>query len=126
MLDLGEALQSLRKAESAHIEWRLLVEHRISGIDVPEDRIPVRETDCEFGKWLDGEGRQLFGQQDHFVLAKNAHETLHAVYHEIHENLVEGLLEQAKRRLPELVMSSAVLLAALTLLERDIEVALSS
>jgi nicotinamide-nucleotide amidase len=119
-LDKRKALQLLRLARVAHLKWRAHAEELIGGQPVSESKAPVVHTDCEFGHWYYGEGKELLGYLDRYLLVDEAHRIMHGIYRDIFVSVKEGDLETAKARLPELVATSQSLLEAIELLEQEV------
>ncbi len=132
----NSALDKLRKARVAHLTWRAYAEGLASGLDV--SKTPIEPTDCAFGQWFLGEGRQKLGHFSSYEGIRVPHEKLHELYHRIfnivHAEDTKGLkaffstrtgrenarLAHAKQYMAELMGVSESLLEALDILEQDI------
>lgn len=77
-----EILTQLRKAKSAHLQWRAYAQALIAGLPVQEDQVPLTHTACNFGKWYYGEGQALAPLASYAGI-EVPHETLHRIYAEI-------------------------------------------
>ena len=116
-----ELLGIIRRAKSSHIRWRAYAQGLVSGVSVGEDRLPVKHTDCKFGQWYYGEGKQQLGHLDIFKDVEAPHEMLHAVYGQIHELVVkQGDSRNAHGKLEELVAISRTLLEQIEILEQEV------
>ncbi len=116
-----ELLAVIRRAKSSHIRWRAYAQGLVSGVQVAEDRLPVKHTDCKFGQWYYGEGKQLLGHLDIFKDVEAPHEMLHAVYGQIHELVVnQGDTHSAHGKLDELIAISRTLLEQIEILEQEV------
>lgn len=116
-----ELLAVIRKAKSSHIRWRAYAQGLVSGVQVGEDRLPVKHTDCKFGQWYYGEGKKLLGHLDIFKDVEAPHEMLHAVYGQIHELVMnQGDNRTAHGKLEELVAISRTLLEQIEILEQEV------
>ena len=119
-LDKRKALQLLRQAQVAHIKWLGHALELIYGRDIAESRAPVLHADCEFGRWYYGEGKELLGYLEHYLLVDEAHRILHGIYRDIFASVKRGDITTAKAGLHELVQASQSLLEAVQLLEQDV------
>ncbi len=81
-----DALQQLRAAKTAHLQWRAYAQALISGVPLDEQKVPVIHTDCKFGNWYYSSGQDLSGLK-RFRDIEKPHEDLHAVYMEIFKTL---------------------------------------
>jgi hypothetical protein len=136
----SEILATIRRAKSAHIKWRSFAQALIAGVPVTEDKIPKEHTECDFGRWYYGEGRQVLGRLESFQGIETPHEMLHAIYNRIY-NILHGMegesltsriltskaerlrrrIEVAQNLMIELVAVSETLLRAIELLESEIQ-----
>lgn len=131
------ALDKLRKARTAHLTWRSYAQCLAQGMDVT--KAPVESTDCAFGQWYLGEGKEKLEHLSSYEGIRAPHEKLHELYHQIFHVIhsaegVTGLkgfftsrsaqeksrLEKAKQYMEELMSISEVLLDALEVLEQEI------
>jgi hypothetical protein len=69
-------ISKLKKSKNAHIRWRTYAEALASGNDSVIDKLPVKHTDCEFGKWYHGDGQE-FTSLDVFKEIGLIHQSLH-------------------------------------------------
>lgn len=119
-LDKRKALQLLRQAKMAHIKWLGHALELINGRDIAESRAPVLYMDCEFGRWYYGEGKELLGYLEHYLLVDEAHRILHGIYRDIFASVKQGDIIMAKAGLQELVQASQSLLETIQLLEQEV------
>lgn len=119
-LDKRKALQLLCLARTAHIKWLGHALELVNGHEIAESRAPVMHTDCEFGRWYYGEGKELLGYLEHYLLVDEAHRILHGIYRDIFAAVKRGDMATAKAGLQELVQSSQSLLDAIHLLEQEV------
>ena len=135
----NSALAAIRKAKVAHIKWRSYAQALIAGVEVTDDKVPKMHTECDFGKWYYGSGKNALGHLDSFKGIEAPHEMLHAIYGKIFDalhggerhSLVERVfssksslewkrMEIARGYIDELVNVSETLLEAINLLEDEI------
>ncbi|MET0065050.1 MAG: CZB domain-containing protein [Candidatus Thiodiazotropha sp.] len=137
-IDKKDALEKLRKAKGAHIKWRAYAQALVSGVSVSEEKIPVEHTNCMFGKWYHGEGKDQLGHLSSYEGIYTPHEMLHEIYKRIFnllqepdkvslKNLFSSRSSRENRRMDlarsymeELVGVSETLLRALDMLEEEI------
>jgi len=134
-----EALTEIRKAKAAHIRWRSYAQALVSGVAVSDEKIPVEHTDCAFGQWYHGPGKNALGEFVSYEGIHTPHEMLHAIYKRIFDTLKSedtnrGLkklfstkqgqelkrLELARAYMGELIGVSETLLEALEMLEDEV------
>jgi hypothetical protein len=132
------ALEKLRKAKGAHIKWRAYAQALVSGVSVSEEKISINHTECAFGQWYHGEGKQKLGHLASYEGIYTPHEMLHEIYKQIFDVMNEpdtkGLknlfvskttrdirrMELARSYMEELVGVSETLLKSLEILEEEI------
>lgn len=133
-----DIVDQLRKAKSAHIQWRSYAQALIAGIEVKQDHVPVIHTDCRFGTWYYGEGQSLASLSGYAAI-EAPHEMLHKIYMDIFklifDNTEVGLLgkmfgkqsrieqrnqEEAEVLLEKMLAVSTTLLEEINLLEKDV------
>lgn len=119
-LNKSKTLGLLWLAKMAHLRWLGYAEDLIDGGPVPESKAPLLHTDCEFGRWFYGEGKELLGYLEHYLLVDEVHRVMHRIYQEIFVAVQAGKLDLARAGLPELAQTSASLLEAMALLEEDV------
>lgn len=117
----SQLLALIRRAKSSHIRWRAYAQGLVAGVDVKEDRLPIQHTDCAFGQWYYGSGKNRFGHLAIFSDLEGPHELLHSIYHQIHSLVGAGKVEPAREKLEELVGVSRTLIEQLELLEQEVE-----
>lgn len=133
-----EIVDKLRHARSAHIGWVNRARALIDGKPVDQEKVPVRPTDCVFGKWYYTEGRKL-ANLDSYKAVEPAHDRLHEIYAEIFDLLFskhkgsfvsrltgqyrkeqEAQRQRAHALFKDLQKMSDVIVARLDTLEKDI------
>lgn len=119
-LDKRKALQLLHLARTTHLKWLGYAIEFISSHSVAESRAPVLHTDCAFGRWFYGEGKELLGYLEHYLLVDEAHRIMHGIYQDIFAAVKRGDKVAARAGLQELVLSSQSLLDAIHMLEQDV------
>lgn len=82
----NSVISKLKKSKNAHIRWRTYAEALASGNDSVVDQLPVKHTDCEFGKWYHGDGQE-FADLDLYKEIGFIHQSLHEEF-EIIFNIV--------------------------------------
>lgn len=136
-MDKKDIVEQLRKAKSAHIQWRSYAQALIAGIEVKHDHVPVIHTDCKFGKWYYGKGQRL-ASLPAYAAIETPHEMLHQIYMRIFKLLFDqeevGLLskilgqksrmeqrnrEEAEQLMEKMIAVSGTLLEAIEMLEKD-------
>jgi len=134
-----EILLQLRRAKSAHIQWRSYAQALIAGIPVEQDHVPIIHTNCKFGKWYYGSGQQLSSLSSYEAIG-TPHEMLHQVYMKIFKllfakddrstlkklfgsnaKLKQEHQEEAESLMKKLLSISGTLLEAINLLEGEIK-----
>jgi hypothetical protein len=86
-MDREEILESIKAARRAHQKWvqeayKLVTSHKIS-----EGELPVKYTECTFGKWLHSDGALLVRLDSKEALEEIniKHQMLHIEYKKIYE-----------------------------------------
>jgi hypothetical protein len=120
-LEKSKLLEVIRRAKSSHVKWRAYAQGLVAGVDVKEDNLPVKHTDCRFGQWYFGEGRTHFGDLQIYRDIQGAHEMLHSVYEQIYKLVHERKLDAAEEKLGHLMNISRSLLEQMTFLEDEIQ-----
>ncbi len=137
-MDKKTAITELRRAKSAHIQWRSYAQALIAGIPVEKDHVPVIHTSCNFGKWYYGTGQGLSSLASYKGI-EAPHEILHKIYINIFQllfgddnrstmeklfgsktKLKEENQAKAEELMKKLVSVSATLLESIELLEAEI------
>ena len=140
-LDKREAMSQIRAAKSAHMRWRAYAQALVSGVEVSDEKIPVKHTNCVFGQWYHGQGKIMLGHLDSYEGIYTPHEMLHAIYERIYNTLhgeaevktgglarlcrgkaarKEKQYELAREYMGELIGVSETLLKALEMLEQEV------
>ena len=118
-----DALNHLRAAKSAHIQWRSNAQALVAGVAIDESKIPVDHTDCKFGQWYYGDGQLLMPLQA-FQGIEVPHQNLHLVYKKIYDLLHVKMgffrTQKAEKLLPTIIQLSESLIKSVELLEEDI------
>lgn len=135
-IDKKLALENLRKAKGAHIKWRSYAQALVAGVEVNEDKLPVEHTDCAFGKWYHGDGKEQLGSLISYDAIYTPHEMLHEIYKRIYAVLHaedkggffsskasrdQKKLLEARSIMEELVGVSETLLKTIEILEQEIK-----
>ena len=114
-MEKTEIVDKLLAAKRAHSNWRVHAQCIVNGMNV-DDKVPVLHTDCAFGKWYHGEGKNQLGHLAEFSVIDEPHKNLHETYLKIHEQLIEGgYTTSGNRRLysPENVGNARIFLKEL-------------
>jgi hypothetical protein len=93
--------QQLDKAIAAHGAWKERLEGAIETgeIDIPVETIKV-DDQCEFGKWLYGEGAEVAADHaDRYAKVKELHAQFHAAAGHVAELATGGKADEAKEAL---------------------------
>lgn len=114
-------LKELRKAKAAHIKWRSYAYAMVSGLDIDAEYAPLDHTDCAFGKWYHGLGKQHFGHLDTYAGINVPHQILHKLYGKIYESAKQGKLKDAEVDAKRLTELSHQVMEALQLVESEVE-----
>lgn len=91
-MDKEALIARMDAAVLAHETWLAKAIALIEGIMLMKEDIPLKPTECEFGRWYYGEG-QFLRPLVHFREVEPLHDALHATYAEI----VAILFEQRQR-----------------------------
>lgn len=138
-MDRKDLLARLRASRAAHIQWRSYAQGLLAGLPLEQEKVPVLHTDCRFGQWYYGDGQAL-AHLPTYQAIEGPHDTLHAIYACIVETLFgergrPGFLARlfgrtksadarrqadAEALMDKLIGVSETLLAALDLLEKEI------
>jgi len=117
----AELLELVRRAKSSHVRWRAYAQGLVAGVEVKAENLPVKHTECRFGKWYFSEGMAMFGQRQVFRDIQGGHEMLHAVYEQIYRLVKQADFKHAEAKLAQLMEISRTLMEQLALLEQEIE-----
>ena len=120
-IDKELLLSEIRKAKAAHLKWRSYAYAMVSGLDIEAEYTPLEHTDCAFGKWYHGAGREHFGHLDTYSGIAVPHQILHKIYHKIYDAAKKGKLQEAEVDAKRLTELSRQVIDALELVEREIE-----
>ena len=80
----GDAFH-LQRAESDHSRWVERLEAIVDGRAGVFKPPPLDPHHCDFGQWLDGPGRDRYGEQPAFIQIDRLHRSVHALGEEIVE-----------------------------------------
>lgn len=138
-MDKKEILIQLRRAKSAHIQWRSYAQALVAGIPVEKDHVPIIHTDCKFGQWFYGPGQQL-ASLSFFNAIDVPHEMLHQIYMRIFKllfgednrstfsklfgsksRLKQEQQDEAEALLQKLLSVSGTLMEAINQLENEVK-----
>jgi hypothetical protein len=114
-------LKELRKAKAAHIKWRSYAYAMVSGLEIEEEYTPLSHTDCAFGHWYHGAGKEHFGHLDTYAGIHVPHQILHQLYTKIYEAAKKGKLKDAEVDAKRLTELSHQVIEALQLVEDEVE-----
>lgn len=77
-----EILEKIRAAKRSHVSWVKRARSLIDGVPVDKEKVPVMSTDCIFGRWYYGDGKQL-SKLPSFQAIEDPHNRLHETYAKI-------------------------------------------
>ncbi len=111
---LGRQDLALALVEVQHRRWLDLLMHCIEegGVSSPA-AVPLDSRACQFGQWLQEEGRREYGDLAEFGTIDSVHERVHALGRELAELCAGHQHAQARARLPQLQADSAELIGLL-------------
>ena len=69
-MDLNVAIQK-------HAEWKFKFRNAIFSNETMDAAAIAKDNNCEFGKWLHGEGKALYGQSPRFAICVAGHAAFH-------------------------------------------------
>jgi len=78
---------------------------------------------CRFGKWYDGEGKQLCGHLKSFKAIDGPHERVHTVARQVVDAVNSGNLQQARKLFPQLGDLSMQIISLLAEIRQEFECA---
>ncbi len=113
--------KELRKAKAAHIKWRSYAYAMVSGLDVDTEYTPLEHSDCAFGKWYYGAGKEHFGHLDTYAGIDVPHQILHKLYAKIYDLAKRGKLKDAEVEAKRLTELSHQVMEAVELVEREVD-----
>lgn len=119
-IDKDQILRELRKAKAAHLKWRSYAYAMVAGLEIDPEYTPLEHTECAFGKWYHGAGREHFGHLDTYAGIDVPHHILHKIYSKIYEQAKKGRLEDAEVDAKRLTELSRQVLDALELVEHEL------
>ncbi|WP_417910606.1 CZB domain-containing protein [Candidatus Electronema sp. PJ] len=77
-----DVVSALQNAVRTHKQWVINALALIEGVPLDQDKVPVKATECAFGKWYYGEGQKL-KKASGFKEIEELHARLHTTYMEI-------------------------------------------
>jgi len=120
-IDKDTILRELRKAKAAHLKWRSYAYAMVAGLDIDAEYAPLEHTDCAFGKWYHGTGKEHFGHLDTYSGIEVPHQILHKIYSKIYDSAKKGKLQEAEVDAKRLTELSRQVIDALELVEHEID-----
>jgi hypothetical protein len=115
-----QILRELRKAKAAHLKWRSYAYAMLSGLDIEPEYTPLDHTECAFGKWYHGAGKEHFGHLDTYSGIEVPHHILHKIYAKIYESAKEGRMHDSEEDAKRLTELSRQVIDALEMVEHEI------
>jgi methyl-accepting chemotaxis protein len=106
--------------KAAHMKWRARLSEMITGRRSLQLHEVTDHTQCVFGKWNLGEGRQQFGRRPAFQAIDAEHQKVHALARSIVERFHAGRKAEAAEDLPKFKELSQKLFDLLDQLEREV------
>ena len=112
---------SLRFARQSHTDWLHGVMTWVESGNTSKfpKHIHTDDKSCAFGRWLDGQGAQIYSHHPLLEQVKKIHSEIHAIAIQIIELVYANQHQQAKERLPELTALRDRLFEALEQLEHE-------
>lgn len=96
-MSITKHISELHRVKSEIILWKAQVYDLIQAKCQYSNCQPgYTHTDCTFGRWYYGQGRQKYGHLDTYASIEEPHKVLHHIYHDIY-----SLLQRKKYRLAE-------------------------
>ena len=120
MINKHLALDLVLRAKAAHLKWRSYAQGMVEGVDCPPDSVPLEPTECEFGKWYYGQGKEMLGELAFYRALKAPHDMLHSLYKQIYDLARQGKQDEARKHMPGLLEISRSLLETISFLEEEI------
>ena len=115
-----QILRELRKAKAAHLKWRSYAYAMLSGLDIEPEYTPLEHTECAFGKWYHGAGKEHFGHLDTYSGIEVPHHILHKIYAKIYESAQSGKMHDSESDAKRLTELSRQVIDALEMVEHEI------
>lgn len=87
-------LNFLSNAKKEYVRWVTRAESLMEGLPPGAEQMPVEYTECDFGKWLNGDGQRVgrMPGMDSFRIIEESHKQVHVLYKRIF--LVYGSIEK--------------------------------
>lgn len=98
-------LNQIQLARNAHIEWVNKAKFLIDGFHIQEEAIPLKSTECRFGKWFYSDGQKLSEIRNNPIESMNEVERLHFKIHDIYFNIFIIFYGKEKKSLISKVLS---------------------
>ncbi|OIQ77234.1 hypothetical protein GALL_410780 [mine drainage metagenome] len=121
MINKKLALNQVLKAKASHLKWLSYARGMVDGIDCPLDSVPIQSTECAFGKWYYGEGREMLAELALFQALEPPHEILHSLYRKIYDLVQQCQMDEARKHMPGFLEVSRNLLETIAFLEQEIK-----
>lgn len=79
----NDVLQAIQAAKLAHLTWVSNAFALIQGMPLEAEQVPLKDTECAFGKWYYGENAKMLAHLPSFREIEPVHSRLHEIYSEI-------------------------------------------
>jgi len=119
-VDTDVILRELRKAKAAHLKWRSYAYAMMAGLEIDPEYTPLEHTDCAFGRWYHGLGKEHFGHLDTYSGIEVPHHILHKIYSKIYDLAKQGRADEAEADGKRLTELSRQVIDALELVEHEV------
>ncbi len=93
----NQHLVELQKAMVAHLGWKAKIRGFLDGKGSLDERVAFDPTQCGFGKWYHGVGKEEFSDIPEMNLIEQPHNALHELIHRIHHLKQSGDMQAAER-----------------------------
>jgi len=140
MMKVDDIIPHIDDARLAHMRWVARAEALVEGLPLDKSQVPVLSTDCKFGQWYHGKGHAL-----HFLTSYVGIDAPHRALHKTYQNIFKILYaeddrsllgklfgsskeyekeryEEAAALIPRLRSESELVMKALDLLAREINI----
>jgi hypothetical protein len=95
----GKAKMDMTEALLAHCEWKDRLYQAIANREEVDRDLIASDCNCQFGKWMHGEGESRYQDQPHFRTCLGAHADFHAQAGTVADALNAGNYDQAMKML---------------------------
>ncbi|MFW6191345.1 MAG: methyl-accepting chemotaxis protein [Thiohalospira sp.] len=103
----------LQVVKGDHLMWKIKLAKMILGEEsLPEEELTDHHQ-CRLGKWIDGPGKECYGQSEAFQAMADPHQQVHALGRTIRDLVAEGRIDEATERLEQMEVLSQRLFARL-------------